>query len=84
MSLMPYICMKIITKPLTFESTILEVFVATDEPLERKTKSTRDISPWYNPEKDGKYLYYVGAITVDWVDKIKSLIDDFVKEEGNK
>ena len=74
--------MKIITKPLFFESTVLEVFVATDEPLKGKHESTRDISPWYDPEKDGRYLYYVGSVSIFKANTIQSLVDEFMKEDG--
>ena len=73
--------MKTITKPLTFESNVLEVFVATDKPLEGKQETTRDISPWYNPEKDGGYLYYVDSVSIFKADTIQSMVEVFMKED---
>lgn len=73
--------MIIITKPLTFESTVLEVFVATDEPLKGKYETTEDISPWYEPQKDGRHLYYVDSVSIFKADTIQSLVEEFMKED---
>lgn len=73
--------MKTIVKPLTFESVILEIFLATDKPVEGKPQTTRDISPWYDKNSDGKYLYFVGTVSVEHTEKIQSMVEEFMKGE---
>lgn len=74
--------MKTIIKPLTFESVILEIFIATDEPVEGKSQTTRELSPWYDKNSDGKYLYFVGTVSVEHTEKIQSMVEKFMKGEG--
>ena len=72
--------MKTIIKPLTFESVILEIFLATDNPVEGKSQTTRDISPWYD-KSDGKYLYFVGTVSVKHTETIQSMVEEFMEGE---